>query len=255
MEVRTGAEAEGSYLRLVMSRHPSTALVAGLRRRVRTAPVLGPVLVKAKLWADLQRRKWRFTNSADYWDERYAAGGNSGAGSYNRLAEFKAEVLNGLVRDGAIRSVIEWGCGDGNQLRLAEYPKYVGLDVSRVAVQRCRHLFAGDPSKRFSLVHDYRGEKFEMAISLDVIFHLVEDDVYQRYIHDLFSSAQRCVVIYSSDSDAVNTDPHVRHREFTRHVQMEVPEWRLVRRIPNRYPMRDDPDNESLADFFIYEKA
>ena len=47
-----------------------------------------------------------------------------------RLAAFKAEVPNDFVRARGIDSVIEFGCGDGAQLALAEYPAYVGIDVS-----------------------------------------------------------------------------------------------------------------------------
>jgi hypothetical protein len=35
-----------------------------------------------------------FPDSATYWEQRYARGWNSGVGSYGRLAEFKAQVLN-----------------------------------------------------------------------------------------------------------------------------------------------------------------
>jgi hypothetical protein len=38
-----------------------------------------------------QRRHRKFSGSKAYWENRYADGGNSGAGSYNRLADFKAE--------------------------------------------------------------------------------------------------------------------------------------------------------------------
>ena len=51
----------------------------------------------------------RFTTSSDYWEQRYKTGGNSGAGSYNRLAEFKANFLNRFVIEHEIRSVIEFG--------------------------------------------------------------------------------------------------------------------------------------------------
>src|SRR5215207_6091130 len=59
-----------------------------------------------------------FHGSEDYWITRYATGGNSGAGSYNKLAEYKAEVLNDFVKRHNVESVIEYGCGDGNQLKL-----------------------------------------------------------------------------------------------------------------------------------------
>ena len=38
-------------------------------------------------------------NSSEFWDGHYAAGGNSGTGSYGRLAEFKAEVLNEIIAE------------------------------------------------------------------------------------------------------------------------------------------------------------
>jgi cyclopropane fatty-acyl-phospholipid synthase-like methyltransferase len=82
-----------------------------------------------------------FPGSKRYWDNRYSQGDNSGAGSYGRLAEFKAEILNKFVAENNIRSVIEFGCGDGNQLMLANYPYYIGVDVSPKAIEICRKLF------------------------------------------------------------------------------------------------------------------
>src|ERR1041385_8036217 len=79
--------------------------------------------------------------SAQYWEARYREGGNSGDGSYGRLASFKAQVLNDFVARNQIRSVVEFGCGDGNQLSLAQYPKYLGLDVSPTAVLNCAARF------------------------------------------------------------------------------------------------------------------
>ena len=82
------------------------------------------------------RRPRHFPGSAAYWESRYAKGGSSGVGSYGRFAEFKAEVLNRFVATHSVQSVIEFGCGDGNQLALASYPWYLGYDVSATAVAR-----------------------------------------------------------------------------------------------------------------------
>ena len=88
-----------------------------------------------------------FPGSAEYWEKRYASGGSSGKGSYGRLSEFKAEVINNFVSKHGVESVIEFGCGDGNQLKLAKYPAYVGLDVSEKAVALCKEKFNNDISK------------------------------------------------------------------------------------------------------------
>jgi hypothetical protein len=106
-------------------------------------PVIGPFLVH------LLARQDDFKSSSDYWDRRYRTGGNSGPGSYKRLAEFKANFLNRFVDQYQIASVIEYGSGDGAQVKLARYPSYTGVDISPKAVEMCRILFSGDTSKRF----------------------------------------------------------------------------------------------------------
>ena len=92
--------------------------------------------------------------------------------------------------------MIEFGCGDGHQLSLAEYPGYIGLDVSRSAIGLCQRRFTGDRTKSFFL---YDGACFtdrsslftaDLAISLDVIFHLIEDAVFDTYMTHLFAAGE-----------------------------------------------------------------
>jgi SAM-dependent methyltransferase len=196
-----------------------------------------------------------YTNSASFWEDNYAQGLTSGNGSYGELAEGKREFLNELVRARAVRSVIEFGCGDGNQLSLAEYPGYIGLDVSRSAIGMCQRRFAGDPAKSFFL---YDGACFtdkagvftaDLALSLDVIYHLTEDAVFEAYLGHLFAAGQRLVVIYSTNEAVGSTAPHVRHRHFTPWIEANCPQWRLagVTQGPNTGLAR--------ADFFSYERS
>ena len=44
-----------------------------------------------------RRKVVEFSNSTKYWKDRYMGKGNSGAGSYNKLAQFKADILNDFV--------------------------------------------------------------------------------------------------------------------------------------------------------------
>ena len=39
-----------------------------------------------------------------------------GQGSAGQLAAFKAEILNGFVKEDVVQSIVESGCGDGRQL-------------------------------------------------------------------------------------------------------------------------------------------
>ena len=216
-----------------------------------------PVLRALARLVLLPLRKLTFPGSKKYWENRYKRGGNSGAGSYGKLAEFKAEVINDFIKEKGISTAIEFGCGDGYQLSLFKIPRYIGLDVSRTAIKLCIERFKEDKSKSFFLydpecfLDNLHVFKTELALSLDVIFHLVEDHIFEAYMNHLFSAAEKYVIIYSSNTDENPwyAPPHCRHRKFTDWVEKNKPEWRLIKVIKNRYP------NESLSDFYIYERV
>lgn len=196
--------------------------------------------------------------AASYWEGRYATGGTSGDGSYGRLAEFKAATLNAFISEHGVASAIEFGCGDGNQLSLIEYPAYIGLDVSSSAVQRCIARFGEDDTKNFFLYDPacFRdpGALFraDAAISLDVIYHITEDRKFDLYMRQLCEAARRFVIVYSTNFDAPSTG-HVRHREFGRWMAARQPELRLTDVIQNPFP--GEGPQESNASFWFFERT
>jgi SAM-dependent methyltransferase len=203
----------------------------------------------------------KFRGSKDYWERRYSAGGTSGAGSYGRLARYKADFLNAFVAERDVGRVVELGCGDGNQLSLAEYPEYVGLDVSATALRMCLDRFGDDPTKSFLLYdpatfHDpLRVVRGDAALSLDVVYHLVEDDVFHAYMRHLFDAADRFVVIYSSNDASMRDVAHVRHRRFTDWVSAERVEWRLEAHVPNPLATAAGDPDSTVADFYVYART
>lgn len=184
-------------------------------------------------------------------------GGNSGSGSYGRLSIFKADFINNFIEEKKIKSIVEWGCGDGNQLSLSDYPAYVGYDVSNKAIDICRHKFKENLKYLFKHIDDYeKTEKYELALSLDVIYHLVEDEVYADYMKRLFMSSSRYVVVYSYNFEKNYISKHEKGREFLRLVEDCYPEWSLVEVVKNPYPYdENDPNNTSQSDFFIFERT
>jgi O-antigen/teichoic acid export membrane protein len=241
--------AEFAVLMLV----PESAILVGWIVLASHVLTVASVVVTPILFARFRR----FEGSSKYWDERYARGGDSGAGSFGKFGQFKAEVLNGFVQRNGVQSVIEFGSGDGSQLSIAQYPRYVGVDVSAEAINLCRARFKGDDSKTFVPLGEYAGQRADLAMSLDVIYHLVEDEVFEDYMRRLFDASQRWVIVYSSNHD--DTDraeaAHVRHRQFTRWVEHNRPDWVLRETIPNRYPYTGDFRLGSFSDFFIFERA
>lgn len=239
-----------SFKRLVRWYWAKAESVVGYRI-LRTFPIVGPALQRT---IGLIKRKPAFLTTAQYWEDRYRSGGNSGAGSYNRLAQFKSEVLNDFVQRNHVASVIEFGCGDGAQLGLAEYPSYVGVDVSKSAISMCRQRYGADPNKIFFSAKNLPSDtRADLALSLDVIYHLVEDGVFDTYMRRLFEAATRFVIIYSSNEDQPWTGKHVRHRNFSDWIERHSPNWILVEVIRNKYPFDPShPDDTSFADFYIF---
>ena len=191
-------------------------------------------------------------SSFQYWEARYRANGTSGPGSLGRLARFKAGVVNRFIADNEIASAIDMGCGDGSQLGLFDLPAdYIGVDAALTAVAACAARF---PNRRF-LPLDSATElpPAELTLSLDVIYHLTEDTVFNAYICTLFAKATRFVLIYASNTDASWPSAHVRHRRFTDHLAATELDWRLLAHLPNPYPFDPRrPDDTSFADFFVY---
>ena len=222
-----------------------------MKHLIQRIPLIGPLLCGPARDASAETEAFR---SGDYWEKRYVTGGNSGAGSYGRLAEHKAEILNTFVTENQVQSVIEFGCGDGNQLTLARYPAYVGVDVSLTAVQMCRKQFAGDATKQFLTLEAYADETAELALSLDVLYHLVEDEVFTQYMETLFRSASRFVIVYSSNEVDEKKTKHVRHRVFTDWTEQHAQGWELAEKRPNAFPYEEDRHNESFADFYIFRR-
>ncbi|MFH1049571.1 MAG: hypothetical protein V1779_01430 [bacterium] len=198
-----------------------------------------------------------FSNSGKYWDERYKKGGNSGAGSYNNLAEFKGKIINEFVEENNIETVIEFGCGDGNQLKYFDFKSYFGFDVSNTAISICKELYKADSSKQFKLLESFDGEKAQLTLSLDVIFHLVEEEVYSDYMKKLFSSSLKYVIIYSSNHNELENNriaEHVKHRKFSEWVEKNAVDFELIKFIPNEYPYDENDIRTSFSDFYIFQK-
>jgi len=197
-----------------------------------------------------------FPGSEKYWELRYKSGGNSGTGSYHKFAEFKSDFLNSFVKCNQITTVIEYGCGDGNQLKLLKYPLYIGFDVSPDAIYKCRNLFSDDVNKTFKLMSEYANETAQLTLSLDVIYHLIEDDVFSVYMNRLFDSSRRFVIIYSSNTDKQENfqAAHIKHRKFSLWIERNRPEWKLIQCIPNKYQYTGNEQEGSFADFYVYEK-
>lgn len=179
-----------------------------------------------------------------YWDRRYRDGRTSGAGSEGEAAAVKAATIDRVIGEHDIASVIDWGVGDGVVLGLvkAKVP-WLGLDVAPVAVERLRARYGPrSRTKRFALLADGSHEVRDLALSLDVLFHLPAEADYQLHLAQVFGSATKAVLIHASDHDGGRTARHVLWRRWTPDVAARFPEWELV----------SAPQQRETPGFFLY---
>jgi len=181
--------------------------------------------------------------SKEYWEERYSKGGNSGMGSYGSSASLKASVINTIIDKHSIKTINDYGHGDGNNITLLKGNfKYYGYDVSKSAYDICTLKFKDN--KAYTFYHtDKQFKQADLALSLDVLYHLVEYDVYQDYLNRLFSKST-FVLIYAQDFDG-DVNSHCRSRKFTTYIKNTFPAFTHIDTI--------DGSHDKVK-FYLYKK-
>lgn len=185
----------------------------------------------------------------NYWDSRYVSGGNSGDGSYGCLLDFKEEVINSFIQDNMITSIQDFGCGDGSLLSRLKLDgiQYTGYDISDFILGRLRQKFK---DKTFLHLKDYQNRMSDLVLSIDVIFHLLDQDSYKKYIELIQKATSKYLIVYSSNSDNMGVYvSHIKHHMFVPDIKMD-----LVGKIPNRYPFFKFGEKGSFCDFYIFQK-
>jgi cyclopropane fatty-acyl-phospholipid synthase-like methyltransferase len=230
----------------------ATHLLARVSRKI-------PVLGRLKRLVRPAYHNLKFDNSNEYWKTRYELGGNSGEGSYGKLAKYKAQFINEFVETHDINSVIEFGCGDGNQASLYKFGNFTGIDIVPACIEICKRRFS---NRKFVFMTSdvYRNSqdknKFDLSMSLDVVYHLVEDEAYFKYIDDVFSASSKYCLIYSSNFALYdNKVAHVKHRIFTEDVSARFPNWKLISNEKNPFEKSHDSiEYGSFASFYVFER-
>jgi len=176
-----------------------------------------------------------------FWNNRYRAGGNSGLGSSGVLADFKADVINEFIRGNAVTGAIEFGCGDGNQISLIDYPDYIGLDISGAAVTMCRDRFDQDLNKKFIVCtpSDYRGlnlKKADLVLCLDVLYHIIDEDDFIETLDAIFMHSDKYVILYTMLHEPSNkTAAHIKFRDIYSYLN-KYPQFEIYRTVEQKYP-------------------
>lgn len=182
----------------------------------------------------------------NFWENRYKTGGNSGSGSYGENAEHKATVINDYVTKYSIKTISDFGCGDGNQISLLKgYENYSGYDISEYILNKCKEKFTGMPMVFYDDM--LKMPEADLCMSLDVMYHIVDEKDYKFYLDQLFGKSKRFVLIYSSNFEGKEVvGKYILHRKFTDWVEKYYLEFKFVEEVGNYL--------QTAAQFYLYER-
>ena len=94
-------------------------------------------------------------------------------------------------------------------------------------------------------------------MSLDVLYHLVEKEIFETYLKHLFAASTKYVIIYATDFNQ-EKEPiyqHENRRSFTDFVKNNIKDWKLKEIIKNQITFEKYKEKGSMCDFYVYEKA
>lgn len=99
-------------------------------------------------------------------------------------------------------------------------------------------------------------EKAVLTISLDVIYHLIEDKVFEEYVRTLLNSSEKYCIIYACNDEVASKASHVRGRNFVDYIKRNFKDWELFAIRYNDFPYSElrDGSNSSISDFYFYRR-
>ncbi|WP_169744255.1 class I SAM-dependent methyltransferase [Knoellia aerolata] len=157
------------------------------------------------------------TDSRAYWDRRHrrqdnlAAGGHIGfdrgtnAMLYAVRSARLVEVLGAANDVVAPLRVLDAGCGQGLFARtLGSFGHTVdGIDTSTYAIDVCRELAGPSESYEMSALVDWQpSHLYDAVLSIDVLYHLMDDDEWASSVENLASLVRLGGLIGLVDHDA-----------------------------------------------------
>lgn len=188
-----------------------------------------------------------FTKERDnYWENRYVSGLDSGRGSYGKSANHKATMINNYIINHDIKSISDFGCGDGNQIGLLKgFENYCGFDISPYIIDVCKQKFIDNSKMTFcTKINDL--PESELCLSLDVLYHIIDEKDYENYLFQLFNKSKKYVLIFSTNHQEKTISSYILHRKFTDWVDTHCKDFVLVEELENSL--------KSSAKFYLYKR-
>ncbi len=183
---------------------------------------------------------------ARYWEARHVRHGSGleGVGCIclsedENRADYEAKwarIRPFVEQLPAGRPVLDAGCGNGFlTARLRHLGLQVeGVDFSEAAIAAARARLGAEPALSVSPLDRFRpGHRYHAVVSIDVLFHIVDDDLWRRTVENLGQLAtgelliQDHLVGQAEAGQSAQGGVHCRWRTLEMYREA-LPEWALV---------------------------
>jgi SAM-dependent methyltransferase len=162
-------------------------------------------------------------DNRDFWNQRYTTDPQkgSGPGSRGENLTLKRKVIDSVITEHGISSVLDIGCGDIAILDSLEIRNYVGIDISDIVVRQNK---ARRPEWDFvceDLAGAFQPPSAELVLCLDVLIHQKARKDYIGILSKALNSSTRIALIsgYSKPFEAWNVFYHEPLTESVRRVR------------------------------------
>lgn len=141
--------------------------------------------------------KRRLYDNRSHWNERYATNIElgSGHGSRGEIREYKRDLIAKAMQDHGLTSVIDLGCGDIEIIRELDIPRYRGIDLSDVVVERNRTLRPDWTFEAGDITTANTSGTWDMTLCLDVLIHQNRRKAYSGIIETIGRIGSNVVLV------------------------------------------------------------
>jgi 2-polyprenyl-3-methyl-5-hydroxy-6-metoxy-1,4-benzoquinol methylase len=128
------------------------------------------------------------------WDNRYRQGGISGEGSIGKYREWKWKIIDKYFDN--FDNIIDVGCGNISFWEGRDAKQYIGMDISPTIIEKNRTkrphwTFLCNPAEK--PIH----KTADYVICFDLLFHIMDDDIYQEILQNLIEYSNNAILIYT----------------------------------------------------------
>lgn len=138
-------------------------------------------------------------DNRSFWNERYEndAWLGSGPGSRGLAAAYKKIILNHFIDSGMVSSILDVGCGDCCWIHESDRwlqdasVRYLGLDISEVAINTNRDNFPTLGFEVFDLLSSDLPKGFDLVVCFDVLIHQCLQNSFNEALRNLLTSIEK----------------------------------------------------------------